>query len=62
MPRMPEQIPRQGRLLGFGFAQPGHPVPGFPFRALLEQLDALEALQDVPFGARGAGNSQAGML
>jgi len=38
-----------GSDVGFGLAQTLHAVAGFPLAALLQDVDALEALEDVAF-------------
>ena len=48
--------------LAFGLAEAGDAVAGFPLAALFEEFDALEALEDVAFGASGAGGSETAML
>jgi hypothetical protein len=40
---------RAGSDVGLGLAQTRHAIAGFPLAALLENGDALEALQDVAF-------------
>jgi hypothetical protein len=37
-------------------------IPGLPLIAFFEQLDALEALQNVPFGAERFGGAKTTML
>jgi hypothetical protein len=46
----------------FGLAQAGDAVALFPLAALLEQFQALETLQNVPFSAQGGRRAQTSML
>jgi len=45
-----------------GFAQTGDSISGFPLPAPFENLDALEAFQNVSLCPRGAGGPQTTML
>ena len=48
---------------GLGLAETGDAIASFPLTALLEQVDALEALQDVAFDDEtAAGGLETGML
>jgi hypothetical protein len=62
--RGPEQpaSARVGLNFGFRFAQARYAVSLFPLPALLEQLDALKAFQNVSFRAGRAGRAQTAML
>ena len=46
----------------FGLAQAGDPLALFPLAAFLEQFQALEALQDIPFAAQRGSRAQTPML
>ena len=46
----------------FGFAEAGDAVAVLPLAAFLEQLDALEALEDIAFAAEGGRRAQTAML
>ena len=48
--------------VGLGLAQAGHAVARFPLAPSFEQLDPLESLEDISFGAGGARRAQTGML
>ncbi len=41
-----------------GLGQPEHAIPFLPLATLLEQIDALAALQDVAFGSQGSGRTE----
>jgi hypothetical protein len=45
-----------------GLAEPHYAVAGLPLAALLEQIDALEALEDVAFDDEAAAGFQAVVL
>jgi len=47
---------------GFGFAETGHAVAGFPLPAFFENFNALEALEDVAFSTSRAGRAETAML
>lgn len=49
-------------LAGFGLAEAGDAVAGFPLTAFLEDFDALKALHDVSFAAQSGRGAQAAML
>jgi hypothetical protein len=48
--------------VGLGLRQVHHAAALFPHAALLEQVDALETLEDVALGCDGAGGTEAAML
>mgnify|MGYP000877044701 CR=1 FL=1 len=48
--------------VGLGLAQPHHAITGLPLAALAEELEALEALEDVAFDNDAGGALQAAML
>jgi hypothetical protein len=48
--------------VGLGLAEALHAVTGFPLAALLEQIDAFEALQDVAFNDEAGGALEAFVL
>jgi len=54
--------PQANSSLGLGLSEAGHTVTGFPLIALFQQRNALEALEDVPFRAGGAGGAEAAVL
>jgi hypothetical protein len=45
-----------------GLAQAGDPLAFFPLAAFPEQLQALKALEHIPFAAQGGGRPQTAML
>ena len=51
-----------GSGVGFRLAQPGDPVPFLPLAAFLEDFQALEAFEDIPFSAQGGGGAKTAML
>jgi hypothetical protein len=51
-----------GSDVGLGLPETGHAVAGFPLAALLEQVDALEALEDVAFHDETGGALEAFVL
>ncbi len=48
--------------VGFGLAQTLDAVAGLPLTALLQDLNALETLENVAFNLDAAGGFKAGML
>ena len=52
----------RGLTLVFGLRKSNWGLAGFPFAALLEQLDALEALEDGTFAADGGAGLEAVVL
>jgi hypothetical protein len=52
----------RGSDVGLGLAKALHSIAGLPLAALLEQVDALEALQDVAFDDEAGGALEAFML
>ena len=61
----PPSLARRGVVsLGFRLclAEAEHAVAFLPLAALLEEFDALEALENIAFGAQGAHGSETSML
>lgn len=61
--RLGKSVGESGSDVGLGLAKTHDAFAFFPLAALLEDRDALEAFQDVAFGADGGGGgAEAGML
>jgi hypothetical protein len=48
--------------VGLGLAEAEHAIAFLPLATLLEDFDALEALENIPLGGDGAGTFETAML
>ncbi len=56
------RLPATKSNIGLGLLEAGDAGAGLPLAALLEEGDALEALEDIPLGAAGADGTKTAML